>query len=363
MTIRYAQIGGGPGSMIGEAHRLAARAAGFELVGGVFSRDIAKSRAQAEASGLDPSRGFASLDALLDALGPGIDAVVVCAPNTAHFAAARAALSAGKHAIVDKPMTVRAAEAEELVALADASGLRLGVTYTWAALEAFRVARRLIADGAIGEPRLIEGAFVNGWLATRLEDSGAMAALSRTVPALAGVSGATGDIATHLLRMAEVALGASPVSISAELLSFVDGRALDDTGLLRLRWPGGARGVFTVSQSAAGETRAEMRFAGSVGSIAWSVADAEALTLARAGAKPERIEAKTEGPFGAAPPAPPAYLNGFARLYADFAAAIREGRAPAHDGRAGLAGVRFVEAALASSAAGGAWTELTSGGA
>ncbi len=45
MTIRYVTAGGGPGALIGEAHRIAARASGFELVAGAFSTDPEKSRA------------------------------------------------------------------------------------------------------------------------------------------------------------------------------------------------------------------------------------------------------------------------------------------------------------------------------
>jgi predicted dehydrogenase len=65
MTIRYAMAGGGPGAMIGDVHRYAARAAGFELVAGVFSSDGEKSKVQAVKSGLAAERGYADWNALI----------------------------------------------------------------------------------------------------------------------------------------------------------------------------------------------------------------------------------------------------------------------------------------------------------
>lgn len=359
MTISTAMVGGGPGSMIGEAHRLGAKAAGFQITAGVFSRDLEKSRAQAQASGVDPARVFASVPEMLHAC-PDLQALIVCAPNAAHHPAAKAALEAGLHVIADKPMTVHVHEAEELVQLAAARRRVLGVTYTWGAYTAFEMAARMLRDGAIGTLRLVDGLFLQDWLAGRLEDTGAMAALSRTDPASVGISGATGDLGTHLWRMAEIVTGETPYEVSADLMRSVAGRAVDDGGLIHARYASGARAVFTLSQAAAsGGGMGHLKVHGDRAMLSWRIDDPLALTLTPAGrgAKPERIPAPIPGPHPDLPGAP-GFLNAFAKLYSEFAAAIRGEGALMNGGAAGLSGVRFVAACLASAKANGAFVPV-----
>jgi myo-inositol 2-dehydrogenase/D-chiro-inositol 1-dehydrogenase len=94
---------------------------------------------------------YRDLDALLR--DPAVDLVDIVAPNNLHAAMAVAALSAGKHVLLEKPMATTLAEAERLVAAAERSdryvgiGLELHVSKQWARV------RELIADGAIGRAR------------------------------------------------------------------------------------------------------------------------------------------------------------------------------------------------------------------
>lgn len=361
MSILTAMVGGGPGSMIGEAHRAAAKANSFVLHAGVFSRDLAKSRAQAKASGVSETRAFDHMPAMLAAC-PELEAVIVCAPNAAHYHAARTALDAGLHVIVDKPMTVRTREAEDLVARAAAKGLLLGVTYSWGAYPAFSRMRAMVREGTLGEVRLIDASFMQDWLTTRLEDTGAMAALSRTDPALVGISGATGDVGTHLWRMAETVMDETPAALSADLTNFVVGRAVDDSGFVRARYDSGARLLLTMTQAvASGGGKGSFRVHGSKAMAEWSSADPLSVTLTPLGGRPERFACPLSGPFPDLPGAPPGFLNAFSALYSEFAAAILSGTPPANDGAAGLSGVRFVEAAVVSSQMGGAWVDIPAG--
>jgi predicted dehydrogenase len=96
-------------------------------------------------------RGYLDDRELLAAERP--DGVVVASPHVAHFAQAAAALEAGAHVLVDKPMTTSAADARSLVALAAAQGREIVVPYGWNFKEFTRRAAVLMAEGRIGALR------------------------------------------------------------------------------------------------------------------------------------------------------------------------------------------------------------------
>ncbi len=76
--------------------------------------------------------GVTSFTDIEDALQSGnVDVVVVCTPATTHYEVARRCLEAGKHVLVEKPITTRVAQAEALIELAEAKGLTLMVGHTF----------------------------------------------------------------------------------------------------------------------------------------------------------------------------------------------------------------------------------------
>ncbi|MCZ6784088.1 MAG: Gfo/Idh/MocA family oxidoreductase [Proteobacteria bacterium] len=92
------------------------------------------------------------VDRTEDVLGdPDVDGVVICTPVRTHFPLARAALEAGKHVLVTKPMTDSVESAETLVELAEARGLTLQVDHTFIYSGAVQKAREIIESGAVGE--------------------------------------------------------------------------------------------------------------------------------------------------------------------------------------------------------------------
>lgn len=82
-----------------------------------------------------------------------LDGVVVASPHVSHYEHARAALEAGRHVLIEKPMTTRAADARELLALAAARGRQIVVPFGWSFTPYAREARRLVRGGALGEVR------------------------------------------------------------------------------------------------------------------------------------------------------------------------------------------------------------------
>ena len=95
--------------------------------------------------------GFAS-ESYVDLLDScELDGVVVASPHTLHYEHARAALERGLHVMCEKPMTTNAAEARQLVQLAEDKGVHLLVPYGWHYKEFVQQAKRLMDDGAVGD--------------------------------------------------------------------------------------------------------------------------------------------------------------------------------------------------------------------
>ena len=90
-----------------------------------------------------------------DLLALDLDAVIIALPHALLAPTARAALAAGKHVLVEKPLAVSLAEADGVVAAAHAAGLVLQVGYVHRYRPEVQAARQLIASGAIGGPALV----------------------------------------------------------------------------------------------------------------------------------------------------------------------------------------------------------------
>jgi predicted dehydrogenase len=109
----------------------------------------------AEASAQFPNASLAShLDAVMD----DIDAVLIATPPGSHAALARQALEAGKHVLVEKPLTTSVEDAEMLVELADERGLQLMVGHTFEYNPAVWKLRDLVQSGALGRVLYIDTA-------------------------------------------------------------------------------------------------------------------------------------------------------------------------------------------------------------
>ncbi len=81
-----------------------------------------------------------------------LDAVVVATPDFAHFEPARAVLQAGKHCLIEKPITTSVAEADELLGLARQSGSKVQVAYNHRWLGPYHYGKQAILKGEIGTP-------------------------------------------------------------------------------------------------------------------------------------------------------------------------------------------------------------------
>ncbi|AMA56263.1 Gfo/Idh/MocA family protein [Bradyrhizobium sp. CCGE-LA001] len=377
--IRLGMVGGGQGAFIGAIHRIAARIDDqFELVAGALASDPDRAKASAKDLGIADDRAYGSFEEMARAeaaRADGIEAVSIVTPNHMHSPVAKAFLEAGIHVICDKPLTSTVAEAEELVALVRKTGRIFVVTHNYTGYPMIRQARAMVANGDLGEIRLVKVEYLQDWLTERVEATGQKQAAWRTDPSRSGVGGCIGDIGTHAYNLACFVTGLELDELLAQLSTFVEGRRLDDDVEILLKWKGGARGMLWASQVAVGnENGLTLRVYGSKGGLEWAQENPNHLWFTRYG-RPRQL--LTRGGAGASGEAsrvtripsghPEGYLEGFATIYAEAARAIRAataGERPHPDVvfptvEDGLAGVKLIDAAVKSSAANGVWVRMT----
>lgn len=374
--IRLGLVGGGIGAFIGEVHRIAARLDDrYELVAGAFSSEPRRAADSAAELRIDPARSYNSFEEMAkkeSKLRQGIEVVSIVTPNHLHCPAAKAFLKAGIHVICDKPLSTTLEDAEEVESLVKESGLIFAITYNYSGYPMVRHAREMVASGKLGNIRVIQVEYAQDWLATNIEAKGQKQAAWRTDPELAGAGGSIGDIGTHAFHLAEFISGLEAKSLLADLDTFVSGRKLDDNANILLHYSNGAKGMLWSSQVASGQENAlRIRLFGDKGGLEWAQEDPNYLYYTQLG---ESHQVLTRGGHGLAEAAvsatrtpaghPEGFLEGFANLYRDIADMIEAN----HTGKSvttlvpdvtdGVKGIRFVEKAVNSSAAGSIWQHL-----
>ncbi|HKR16174.1 Gfo/Idh/MocA family oxidoreductase [Rhizorhapis sp.] len=373
--VRMAMIGGGPGSFIGPVHRKAAALDGLvSLCAGAFSPDPERNRETSLQLGLPPDRIHEDYEALLarEADRPAPERpefVAIVTPNHLHAPIAAAALARGFAVLCEKPLARNLAEARDLQRAVESSGAAFAVTYTYLGYPLVHEARSIIASGGIGAIRRVVVNYTQGWLAQPVERHGNRQAAWRTSPETAGVGGALGDIGVHAQSLAEFVTGSDIAEVSADIRATFPERRLDDDGAMLLRFADGARGTLIASQICAGdENRLDLRVYGERGALHWTQESPNHLWH-RAIDGPARLitanpdllsdggaRAMTRLPGGH----PEGYIEAFANLYRAFVLSLRGEEAPFMPGvREGVRSMAFIEAAIASSRANGAWQPVT----
>ena len=372
--LRLAVIGGGPGSFIGEVHRAAARLDDrYRIVAAALSSDAERGRAAALRIGVPAERAYGSGAELIDreaARTDGADVVAVMTPNDTHREYSVAALQRGFDVICDKPLANSLGDALAVAQAVRDTGRVFALTHNYTGYPMVRQARAMVAAGQLGEIRLVQVEYVQGGNA----GGPAGPARWRFDPARSGPSLILGDIGTHAHHLVCYVAGVELAAVSADVGAIVPGRRVDDYAGVLLRFTGGARGCLWATQAAAGvESSLGFRISGALGTIEWHQDRANELRFLPLDG-PAQVRTRN-GP-GTLPLSargsrigkghPEGFHEGFANIYADAAEAIaarRSGRAadplalhfPTVED--GARGVRFVEAALASSNAGGRWID------
>jgi predicted dehydrogenase len=256
--------------MVGYAFMGAAHSQGWRTVGRVF--DLPLRPAMAAVCGRDAGavraaaarHGWAAAETDWRALVARDDVhlVDICTPGESHAEIAVAALAAGKHVLCEKPLANSVAEAEtmaEAARAARAKGVLAMVGFNYRRVPALALARRMIADGRIGQVRHVRVDYLQDWLV----DPGFPLAW-RLRRERAG-SGALGDLGAHAVDLAQHLTGEYLVGVSAQTETFVRERpvpgaapgvlgevTVDDAAVFHGRLASGALAAFQVSRVAAG---------------------------------------------------------------------------------------------------------------
>jgi predicted dehydrogenase len=335
--LRMGMVGGGSDAFIGAIHLLAALMDNqIELVCGCFSVDPEISVSSGKSYFLPENRVYQTYKEMFEKEvklpeGDRMDFVTIVTPNFAHFGPAVMALENGFNVVIDKPITFTLDEAKLLKAKIEESGLTLALTHTYSGYPAIKEARERVRRGDFGKIRKVFVEYPQGWLSSKLEDTGNPQASWRTDPKRSGKAGCMGDIGTHAHHLAEYVTGLKTTEICAELNVFVPGRLLDDDGAALLRFDNGAKGVLMATQIAAGEENAvKLRVYGDKGGLEWLQHEPNTL-LVKWGDRPTEIvrvgngymsgiaKHNTRTPGGH----PEGYLEAFANIYRNFSLTVR----------------------------------------
>jgi predicted dehydrogenase len=267
--LRLALIGGGPGSVIGEVHRIAARLDGYyDIVASALSSDPQRSHISGQAMGVPTDRAYKSWQALIESepkREDRADIVAVMTPNDSHYEICSAALDAGFHVLCDKPLTTDLATAVSLARKVRATGAEFCLTYCYTGYPMVRQAREMVRSDVIGPIRQIHLQYVQGWFTFD-----EVAAGWRLDPARIGASAILVDIGTHAHHLGGYVSGLDLSSLCADVGHVVPGRKVDDYASLLLRYANGARGSMWVTNAAAGaEHGLSFKIFGETGGLEW----------------------------------------------------------------------------------------------
>ncbi|HHY83924.1 MAG TPA: Gfo/Idh/MocA family oxidoreductase [Verrucomicrobia bacterium] len=377
--LRYGMVGGGQNAFIGAVHRMAAALDGqIELVAGAFSSDPKNSRVTGEQLFLDPRRVYGSYEEMAKAEaalpeGERIDFVSIVTPNHLHVPVAMAFLKRGFHVVCDKPLALSLREAKALRETVRRTGKVFALTHNYTGYPMVKEARELVRRGQLGRILKIVAEYPQGWLLDRIEAQGHKQAEWRSDPKRAGASCCVGDIGTHAENLARYITGLEIESLCAEFTTFVPGRKLEDDANLLVRYKGGAKGILYASQVSCGEeNNLNIRVYGTKGSLFWRQEHPNELKFQPKG-EPARILRRgndyvsdvakkfTRLPFGH----PEAFIEAFANIYLEAAAAIRDHIAGKRKGHYdfptiddGVYGMAFIETAVKSAKSNSKWTRF-----
>jgi predicted dehydrogenase len=338
-TLGVALIGTG---FMGAVHTEALRRVGVRLVG-ILGSTPQKSEAAARRWGYE--KAYATLDELL--ADTNVQAVHVNTPNRLHLPQTLAALAAGKHVLCEKPLGMDSAESGQLVTVANAHPhLATGVNYNNRFYALCQEARERVVSGSMGRLFHITGSVTQDWLLYDTDYNW------RVLREEQGELRALADIGSHWLDLIHFITGLEIEAVCADFTTVHPVRqrplgevetfasagvgatepvaiSTDDYGAVLIRFAGGARGCFFVSQVSPGRKyRVAFEVAGQNATLAWNSEDCESLWTGRRGEasslerrEPGRVAiGASDYPAGHAEGYPDSFKMCFRRFYEYIAA-------------------------------------------
>ena len=272
--LNWGMIGGGEGSQIGPAHRLGAGLdAAYDFVAGAMDYNPDAGRAYGQKLGLDAARCYGDWREMLacERNRPDrVDLVTVATPNNTHYEITKAFLEAGFHVLCEKPMTMTVDEAEDIVRTAEKTGQICAVNYGYTGYSLVRHMRAMVARGDLGRIRLVKAEFAHGHHADAAGAENPRVRW-RYDPAQAGISAQFADCGIHALHMASFVTGQEVTKLSADCVSCIPTRVLEDDAMVNFRMDGGTVGRLWTSSIALGRQHGlTLQVFGETGGLRWA---------------------------------------------------------------------------------------------
>ncbi|MBO9425644.1 Gfo/Idh/MocA family oxidoreductase [Labrenzia sp. R4_1] len=272
--LNWGMIGGGEGSQIGPAHRLGAGLDGaFSFVAGALDHRPEAGREYGQRLGLATDRAYGDWREMLDGekrREDRVDLVTVATPNATHFEITKAFLENGFHVLCEKPMTMTVEEGEEIVRISKGTGNICAVNYGYTGYSLVRHMKAMVARDDLGKIRLVKAEFAHGHHADAA-DADNPRVRWRYDPAQAGVSAQFADCGIHALHMASFVTGQEVERLSADTVSCIASRELEDDAMVNFRMDSGAVGRLWTSSVAIGRQHGlTLQIFGEKGGLRWS---------------------------------------------------------------------------------------------
>jgi predicted dehydrogenase len=298
-----------------------------------------------------------------------VDLVTIATPNNTHFEISKAFLEAGFHVLCEKPLTMDVAQAEELVQVAEKSGKICAVNYGYSGYSLVRHMRAMVARGDIGKVRMVFAEFAHGHHADAT-DADNPRVRWRYDPKAVGVSAQFADCGIHAMHMASFITHQTVDRLSADCVSLIDSRELEDDAMVNFRMSGGTVGRLWTSSCALGRQHGlGIQVFGETGGLRWSQEQPNQLFYTPLNGRTEIIE-RGEGDLspeadrssrvtvGHAEGMPLAFGNIYTEL-AHAISAVKAGKTPELDLVPLVEdGAHSIKAIAAVAASKGEWVEL-----
>ena len=199
-----------------------------------------------------------------------IDLVTVATPNSTHFEITKEFLEGGFNVLCEKPMTMTVEEGEEIVKISQKTNKICAVNYGYTGYSLVRHMKAMIKRGDIGKVRLVNAEFAHGHHADA-DDADNPRVRWRYDPAQAGVSAQFADCGIHAMHMASFVTGQEVTKLSADTVSCLEQRVLEDDAMVNFRMNGGAVGRLWTSSIAIGRQHGlGIQVFGETGGLRWS---------------------------------------------------------------------------------------------
>ncbi|MBE7024417.1 MAG: Gfo/Idh/MocA family oxidoreductase [Ruminococcaceae bacterium] len=270
---------------IGESHIEAVRRIGCCELYAIADTNFELAKKKAEYYGI--VKCYSSVEALVN--DPEIDAVHNCTPNFLHLEINKQIIKAGKHLFSEKPLCMNYAQAEELVELKKKHPEKVAaVNFNYRLNPMVQEMKGRIADGKIGDVRIITGSYQQDWLLYDTDYSW------RLEPDMAGNSCAIADIGSHWMDAVQHVTGHRITEVMADLKTVIPVRKKpkqqvetfsdnapaeyeevavqnEEYGAVMFHTDKGATGVYHVSELAAGHgCYFNFEINGSTASLRWN---------------------------------------------------------------------------------------------